>query len=143
MLRKFARISLWMVPILFVGLTAASLYGAAPVSYTHLTQACLGQQGPHQLAIAGVVFEMEDLDFFGLGGGYCFVFAAVNRGRTVHGHIQAPCLTYRPMVWLGLTEYGPDFPNASLRQSGLRLKLRCYPAKIICHGVTEITEETR
>ena len=32
MLRKFARISLWMVPILFVGLTAASQYGAAQMS---------------------------------------------------------------------------------------------------------------
>ena len=32
MLRKSARISLWMVPILFVGLTAASQYGAAQMS---------------------------------------------------------------------------------------------------------------
>ncbi|MGA3055042.1 MAG: hypothetical protein ABSD63_12605 [Candidatus Korobacteraceae bacterium] len=32
MLRKFARISLWMVPILFVGLTVASQYGAAQMS---------------------------------------------------------------------------------------------------------------
>ena len=29
MLRKFARFSLWMVPIIFVGLTAAAMYGAA------------------------------------------------------------------------------------------------------------------
>jgi len=29
MLRKFARLSLWMVPVIFVGLTAASMYGAA------------------------------------------------------------------------------------------------------------------
>ena len=29
MLRKFARLSLWMVPIIFVGLTAAAMYGAA------------------------------------------------------------------------------------------------------------------
>ncbi len=32
MLRIFARISLWMVPILFVGLTAAAQYGAAQMS---------------------------------------------------------------------------------------------------------------
>ncbi len=32
MLRKFARISLWMVAILFMGLTAASQYGAAQMS---------------------------------------------------------------------------------------------------------------
>ncbi len=29
MLRKFARLSLWMVLVIFVGLTAASMYGAA------------------------------------------------------------------------------------------------------------------
>ena len=32
MLRKFAKISLWVVPMLFVGLTAASQYGAAQMS---------------------------------------------------------------------------------------------------------------
>ena len=32
MFRKVTRISLWMVPILFVGLTAVSLYGAAQMS---------------------------------------------------------------------------------------------------------------
>ncbi len=32
MLRKFARLSLWMVPIIFVGLTAASMYGAAQMA---------------------------------------------------------------------------------------------------------------
>jgi len=32
MLRKFARLSLWMVPIIFLGLTGASVYGAAQMA---------------------------------------------------------------------------------------------------------------
>jgi len=32
MLQKFARLSLWMVPALFVGLTVASMYGAAQMA---------------------------------------------------------------------------------------------------------------
>jgi hypothetical protein len=44
-----------------------------------------GKQGPYQLAIAEIVFQMKDLDSFGRGG---LAFVAANRGRTVHGHFQ-------------------------------------------------------
>jgi hypothetical protein len=45
MLRKFAKISLWMVPILFVGLTAASQYGAAQMSDAKTTVTGCLQKG--------------------------------------------------------------------------------------------------
>ena len=65
-------------------------------------QAGIGQQGPHQFAIAGVVFQMKDLDFSGHGcrrllllGSFCFL-GWKRGGRTDRSHYQVPCLTYRP-----------------------------------------------
>ncbi|HZL69179.1 MAG TPA: hypothetical protein VFC29_17845 [Candidatus Limnocylindrales bacterium] len=99
MLRKFARLSLWMVPIIFVGLTAASMYGAAQTA---------DEKTPAEQVVTGCLQK-------GLEPGGFFLIAANNQHWELYQNSKVPLADH---VGQTVAVTGIFNPNRSAAQEG-------------------------